>query len=88
MKLKPIGNRVVIRPKKAENKTKSGIYIPETAQEKNQEGEIVALGTEKEFPVKVGDYVLFEKYSGNEMTVGEEKYLIMETKDIIALIEK
>ncbi|MFP4111510.1 MAG: co-chaperone GroES [Candidatus Woesearchaeota archaeon] len=87
MKLRPIGNRVVVKPKKVEEKTKSGIYIPESAQEKNQEGKVVALGTAEKIPVNVGDHILYEKYSGTEITVDDEKYLIIEVKDIIGLLE-
>ena len=87
MRLRPIGERVVVKPKEAEEKTKSGIYIPESAQEKNNEGTIVALGTAKDFPVKVGDHVLFEKFTGTELEVDGEKYIIFQMKDIIGVLE-
>lgn len=88
MELRPIGDRVLIKPKESETKTKSGIYIPESAQEKSQEGEIVALGTATDFPVKVGDIVMYERYSGTELTRSDVKYLILPVKDIIAIINK
>lgn len=88
MKLKPIGDRVLIKPKEVETKTKSGIYIPESAQEKNQEGEIVALGTAKDFPVKVGEIVLYEKYAGTDLDYEDAKYVILNTKDIIGVVTR
>jgi chaperonin GroES len=88
MKFRPIGDRVVIKPKEVEEKTKAGIYIPDSAKEKNQEGIVVALGTEKDIPVKIGDVVLFEKYSGTELTIDNEKFLIVQKKDIIGIFDK
>ena len=85
MKIKPLGDRIVVQPAAAEEKTASGIIIPDTAKEKPQEGEIVAVGKGritddgKEIPLelKVGDKILYGKYSGTEITISGEEYLIM-----------
>jgi chaperonin GroES len=89
MKIKPIGKRVLIKPVKEEEKTKGGIFIPETAKEKKKQGIVVELGTieEKELPIKKGDVILYAGYSSEEMEVDGEKYLILDSKDIIAKIE-
>jgi chaperonin GroES len=89
MKIKPIGKRVLIKPMKEEEKTKGGIFIPETAKEKKKQGIVVELGAidEKEFPIKKGDIILYAGYSSEEMEVDGEKYLILDSKDIIAKIE-
>jgi chaperonin GroES len=95
MKIQPLGDRVVVRPLEAEAKTKGGIVLPDTAKEKPQEGEIVAVGKGKvldngniqPLEVKVGDKVLYGKYSGNEITTKEgEELLIMREEDILAII--
>lgn len=95
IKLKPLGGRVVIFPIEQEDKTASGILLPETAKEKPQKGEVVSVGpgdrdeAGKRIPmeVKVGDKVVFQKYSGTEFKLDEKKYLILSEKDIIAVIE-
>jgi chaperonin GroES len=96
MEIKPLGDRVVIKPLEAENKTKGGIVIPDTAKEKPQEGKVVAVGKGKVLDsgtvqppeVKVGDKVLYGKYSGNEITTKEgEELLIMREEDILAIIK-
>ena len=87
--LKPLADRVVIEPKEAETKTASGIYIPDTAKEKPQQGTIVAAGPGKKdepMEVKVGDVVLYGKYAGTEVTVEEKKYLIVKQSDILAIL--
>jgi chaperonin GroES len=94
MKLKPLADRVVIKPSPAEEKTKGGIILPDTAKEKPVIGEIVAVGPgkvtdegKKVAPeVKVGDKVLYGKYSGTEVTVEGEEYLIMREADIFAVV--
>jgi len=88
MKIKPLSDRVIVKAEAAEEKTASGIILPDTAKEKPQEGKVVAVGPGKisdsgnaiKMTVKVGDKVLYGKYSGTEVTVGNEEYLIM--KDI------
>ena len=93
-KLQPLGDRVVVKPTPREEMTKSGIVLPDTAKEKPQEGEILAIGpgafdTEgKRVPmdVKVGDKVLYGKYSGTEVTIDNEQYLILRESDVLAVI--
>ncbi|HEX7576181.1 MAG TPA: co-chaperone GroES [Candidatus Methanoperedens sp.] len=89
MKIKPIGKRVLIKPVKEEETTKSGIYIPESAKEKKKQGIVVEVGTvdDKEFPIKKGDVILYSGYSSEELEFDGEKYLILESKDVIAKIE-
>lgn len=87
--LKPLADRVVIEPKEAETKTASGIFIPDTAKEKPQQGKVVAAGPGKKdepMEVKVGDIVLYGKYAGTEVTVDDKKYLIVKQSDILAIL--
>jgi chaperonin GroES len=87
--IKPLADRVVIEPKEAEEKTASGLYIPNTAKEKPQRGTVVAAGPGKKdepMEVKVGDEVLYGKYSGTEITVEGKDYLIMRLSDILAVV--
>ncbi len=89
MHIKPLGKRVLIKPVKEEEKTRGGIYIPETAKEKRKQGIVVEIGNieEKELPVKKGDMILYTGYSSEELEIAGEKYLILDAKDIIAKIE-
>lgn len=87
--IKPLADRVVVEPQEAQTKTASGIYIPDTAKEKPQQGKVVAAGPGKKdepMEVKVGDVVLYGKYSGTEVTIDEKKYLIIKQSDILATI--
>ena len=89
MKLKPLADRVLVEPSAAETKTTSGIIIPDTAQEKPQKGMIVAVGKgtkENPLSVKVGDNVLYGKYSGTDLKYDGKDYLIMKESDILAII--
>lgn len=94
LKLKPLGDRVVVKPAEAEEKTAGGIILPDTAQEKPVEGTIVAVGPGKvtddgklqKLEVKEGDKVLYGKYSGTEVTVSGEEYLIMRESDIFGIL--
>ncbi len=94
MKIKPLGDRVVIQPSAAEEKTKGGIFLPDTAKEKPVVGEIVAVGPGKisdegkhiPMELKVGDKVLYGKYSGTEVTIEGQEYLIMRESDIFAIV--
>jgi len=93
MKIKPLGDRVVIKQLPLEEKTKSGIIMPDTAKEKPQEGEIVAVGPGKlektervALDVKVGDKVIYSKYAGTEVKYDGEEYLILKEADILAII--
>ncbi|MBN3038932.1 MAG: co-chaperone GroES [Candidatus Omnitrophica bacterium] len=95
--IQPLGDRVLLKVLEAESKTKGGIVLPDTAKEKPQEGQIVAVGKGKvseegkitPLEVKVGDKVLFAKYSGTEVTTKEgDEYLIVREEDILAVIKK
>ena len=89
MNIKPLADRVLINPAKAEEKTVAGIIIPDTAKEKPLKGEVVAVGEgtkDEKMVVKAGDTVLFGKYAGTEIEVGEEKYLIMRQSDVLAIL--
>jgi len=89
LKIKPLADRVVVEPAAAETTTKSGIIIPDTAQEKPQQGTIVAVGDGKKdepMTVKVGDTILYGKYSGNELKLDGSDYLIMRESDILAIV--
>jgi chaperonin GroES len=89
LNIKPLADRVVIKPAEAEQTTKSGIIIPDTAKEKPQRGTVVAAGPgKKDEPttVKVGDAVLYGKYSGTEISVDGGDYLIMRESDILAIV--
>jgi chaperonin GroES len=89
LNIKPLSDRVLIEPGVAETKTASGIYIPETAKEKPQKGKVVAVGkgTKKhEMTVKIGDEVLYGKYSGTELKLEGKDYLIMREDDILAIV--
>ncbi|HNQ51144.1 MAG: co-chaperone GroES [Candidatus Omnitrophica bacterium] len=96
MKIQPLGDRVAVKPLEAETKTKGGIVLPDSAKEKPQEGLIVAVGkgkvldngTVSALEVKVGDKVLYGKYSGNEITTKDgEEILIMREEDILAIVK-
>ncbi len=89
MIIEPLGARVLIRPLEQETTTKSGIILPETAKEKPQQGRIEAVGNSEEMQsgLAVGDLVLFAKYSGNEIEVDGQKYIIMEENDVLARIK-
>jgi len=89
IKLQPLEDRVLVKPAAAEEKTSSGIIIPDTAKEKPQKGTVVAVGKGKKdepMTVKNGDLVLYGKYSGTEITIDGEEYLIMREADIYAII--
>ena len=95
MKLKPLGDRVVIKQLEAEEKTKSGIVLPGTAKEKPQEAEVVAVGPggvvdgkEIKMEVKVGDRVIYSKYAGTEVKLSEEELIIVKQGDILAIVEQ
>lgn len=96
MKLRPLGDRVIVRPLEQEEKTKGGIILPDTAKEKPMQGEVVAVGPGRKndkgevqpMDVKVGDKVLYGKYAGTEVKIDEQEYLILRESDILAVIEK
>jgi len=82
--LQPLGTRVLIRPLEQEAKTTSGLYLPETAKEKPQTGEVVAIGDDESIKLKVKDKVLFAKYSGTEFKFENVDYLLLEATDVLA----
>ncbi len=89
MKIKPLADRVLVEPAAAEEKTASGLYIPDTAKEKPQRGKVVAVGSGKKdepMEVKVGDEVLYGKYSGTEISVDGKEYMMMRQADILAVV--
>ncbi len=97
LNLRPLADRVIVEPLEQEEKTASGLLLPETAKEKPQEGMIVAIGPGRwdeegkkrlEMEVALGDKVVFAKYSGTEIKIGDKKYLILGEKDILAVVNK
>ena len=94
IKLKPLGDRLVVKPKEREETTASGIILPETAKEKPQEGEVLAIGPGRrdddgdrvEMDVSVGDTILYAKYAGTEIKVEGEKLLILKESDVLAIV--
>ena len=96
LNLKPLGDRVVVEPNEKEERTASGIILPETAKEKPQEGEILAVGPGRRdddgklipMDVKKGDTVLYAKYAGTEVKIDDRKLLILKESDILAIVEK
>ena len=95
MKLSPLGDRVVVKAVEAEEKTKSGIVLPDTAKEKSQEGEVIAVGagrfldngTRLAPEVKVGDRVIYSKYGGTDIKQDGVEYLILNERDILAIVQ-
>ena len=89
LKIQPLSDRVLLEPQEAETKTASGLYIPDSAKEKPQQGKVVAVGKGKkdhDMTVKIGDLVLYGKYSGSELKHEGSDYLIMREEDILAII--
>ncbi|MCX6163545.1 MAG: co-chaperone GroES [Ignavibacteriae bacterium] len=94
MKIKPLADRILVKPAEAEEKTASGIIIPDTAKEKPMQGEVIAVGKGRisddgkvsPLELKVGDKILYGKYSGTEVTVDGNEYLIMRESDVYAII--
>ncbi|MCL4386605.1 MAG: co-chaperone GroES [Cyanobacteria bacterium] len=95
MGYRPLGDRILVKPKESEEKTASGIVLPDTAKEKPQEGEVIAVGPGAKddegkriaMDVKVGDKVLYSKYSGTEVKINGKEHLIIRESDILAIIE-
>ncbi|AGL00724.1 co-chaperone GroES [Desulfoscipio gibsoniae] len=93
--IRPLGDRVVVKPLPSEEVTKSGIVLPDTAKEKPQQGEVVAVGSGRlldngqrvAIDLKAGDKVLFSKYAGNDIKIDEVEYLILREMDILGVIE-
>lgn len=95
MKLQPLADRIVVKALAQEEKTKSGIVLPDTAKEKPQEGEVLAVGTGKvmengnriPMEVKVGDKVLYSKYGGTEVKIDGQEYLVLKESDVLAILK-
>jgi chaperonin GroES len=97
MNLKPLDDRIVVRPNEAETQTASGLVIPDTAKEKPQQGEVLAVGPGKRsdstgeiipVDIKVGDTVLYSKYGGTEVAVDGEDLLVLNSRDVLAVVER
>ncbi|PKM44113.1 MAG: co-chaperone GroES [Firmicutes bacterium HGW-Firmicutes-8] len=95
MNVKPLGDRILLKPLAAEEKTASGIVLPDTAKEKPQQGEVLAVGTGKmlengqkvALEVKVGDKVIYSKYAGNEIKIDGEECMILNERDVLAIVD-
>ncbi|MFW5712246.1 MAG: co-chaperone GroES [bacterium] len=87
MKIKPLGDRVLVKLEEVEEKTAGGIFIPQTAQEKTQSGTVVAVGDDEMIKVKAGQKVMYDKYAGTTVSVDNEDHLLIRYADILAVIE-
>jgi chaperonin GroES len=85
MTIKPLGDRVLVKVEEADQRTAGGIYIPDTAQEKTQNGVVLAIGSDEEITVKVDDKIIYDKYAGTSVKVGDEEQLILKAADILAV---
>ncbi|MBO2519468.1 MULTISPECIES: co-chaperone GroES [Limnochorda] len=96
MTLRPLGDRIVVKTIEEEERTQGGIYLPDTAKEKPQQGEVIAVGPGRvlengqrvELEVKVGDRVIFAKYGGTEVKLEGEEYLILRESDVLAVVDR
>lgn len=96
VRLRPLGNRVLVRRLEQEETLKGGIILPDTAKKKQESAEVIAIGTGKKdksgklipVPVQIGDIVMMDKYSGQEVTLDDEEYVIVRADDIIAIVQK
>ena len=86
MEIQPIGDRILVKTVDAETQTSGGIYIPETAQEKTQEGVVVAVGDDDEIKVKAKDKIVYDKYAGTSIKVDGEEQLIIKAADVLAVV--
>jgi len=87
MTLQPLGDRVLIKVEAAEEKTKSGLYIPQNAQEKTQMASVTAIGDDESIKVKVGDKVMYDKYAGTAVKIENDEYLVVRFSDLIAVVK-
>lgn len=85
--IEPLGEYVLVEPAKSDTKTASGIVIPDTSEEKPQEGLVVAIGSDKKIKVKPGQKVIYSKYSGNEVKIEDKEYLLVKSEDILAILK-
>ena len=86
MKIRPLGERVLVKMLEGESKTAGGIYIPQTAQEKTQEGVVIAIGDDEEIKVKVNDKIIYDKYAGTTIKIDGVDHLVLKASDIIAVV--
>ncbi|MFN4245974.1 MAG: co-chaperone GroES [Brevinematia bacterium] len=87
MKVKPLGDRLLVKVLQVEEKTKGGIYIPQTAQEKTQQGIVEQIGDSDAIKVKVGQKVIYDKYAGTQIKIDDVEYLILKNDDVLAVVE-
>jgi chaperonin GroES len=87
MKIKPLGDRILVKMQEMDQKTKGGLFIPQTAQEKTQEGIVLAVGDDEAIKVKVNDRIIYDKYAGTTIKLDGEEQLILKASDILAKIE-
>jgi chaperonin GroES len=85
--IQPLGENVLVEPMKSDAKTASGIVLPDTSEEKPQEGIVVAIGDDKKIKVRKGQKVIYSKYSGSEIKVGNSEYLIVKNEDVLAIVK-
>ncbi len=87
-RVRPLGENVLVKPEKETKKTKTGIFLPDTAsEERPQEGKVIAVGENKDIKVKKGQKVIFRQFSGTEVKIDSEDYLIIKNEDILAVVE-
>lgn len=85
MTIQPLGDRVLVKIEDADQQTAGGIYIPDTAQEKTQNGIVLAIGDDEEIKIKVNDKIIYDKYAGTTVKVNDEEQLILKASDILAV---
>lgn len=87
MTVTPLGDRILVKMEKEEEKTKGGLFIPETAQEKTQIATVIAIGDDEEISVKVNDRVMFDKYAGTQIKIDGDDHLILSASDVLAIVK-
>jgi chaperonin GroES len=87
MRIKPLGDRVLIKPIKEEKRTEGGLVLPDTSKEKPQKAEVIARGKLEDVDLNVGDRVIFSKYAGTEIKIDSDDYILIDSGDILGLIE-
>ena len=86
MAIKPLGERILVKIKTSDEKTSGGIVIPQTAQEKTQEGIVVSVGDSPDIKVKKGDVIIYDKYAGTQIKIDDKDHLILKAEDVLAVI--
>lgn len=87
MAIQPLGDRILLKISESESKTRGGIFIPDTAKEKTQQGTVIAIGDSEDIKVKAGDTVLYDKYAGSNINIDNEEHLILRNDDVIAIVK-